>query len=85
MANFFVQLINYCISGAGAAILWVINLLPDSPWADPTSPPGSINLGYITWLLPFPTIIAHYAIFLGAIGIYYVIRVAARWVKVARS
>lgn len=85
MADFFVKLINYFIAGAGQAILWVINLLPDSPWSDPARPPGSINLGYVTWLIPFPTMIQHFLLMLGAIAIYYVIRVAARWIKIARG
>lgn len=85
MANFFIKLINYCISGAGAAILWVIGLLPDSPFSAPAGPPRSVDLGYVTWLIPFPTMIAHMLVLLGAIAIYYIIRVAARWVKVARG
>lgn len=85
MANFFIKLVNYLISGVGAALTWVIGLLPDSPFSSPAAPPGAVNLGYVTWLIPFPTMMAHMLVLLGAIAIYYIIRVAARWVKVARG
>lgn len=85
MANFFIRMINYIIAGIGEALTWLLNLLPDSPFSTPAAAPGSINLGYISWLIPFPTMIVHLVALLGAISIYYVVRVAARWIKVARS
>lgn len=85
MADFFVKLINYIIAGVGSAFAWVIGLLPDSPFSSPAGPPGVVDLGYVTWLLPFPTMMAHMLVLLGAIAIYYVIRVAARWIKIARG
>lgn len=84
MANFFVKLINYFISGVGAAFSWLISLLPDTPFKAETVP-GSVDLGYVTYVIPFPTMISHLALLLAAITIYYVIRVAARWLKVARD
>lgn len=85
MANFFISLINYLIAGIGAVLKWVIDLFPDSPFSSPSAAPGSINLGYVTWVLDFPTWILHLAAMLTAIGVYYLIRVLARWVKVARQ
>lgn len=85
MANFFIRLINYVLSAIGAALTWVVDLFPESPFADPASPPGSIDLGFVTWLIPFPTMILHLGLLLTAIGTYYLIRVAARWVKIARD
>lgn len=77
--------VNKLISGVGEGILLVLNLLPDSPWSDPAKAPDTINLGYVTWAIPFPTMLAHLALLLTAIGVYYVVRVLARWIKVARD
>lgn len=85
MANFFIRFINYLIAGIGEVFSWAIALLPDSPFSVPASPPGSINLGWLSWFIPFPTMIAHVILLVTAIGIYYAIRVVMRWVKVARG
>ena len=85
MANFFVGLINYFIAGVGVALSWVISLFPNSPFSTPAGPPGSVNLGYVTWVIPFPTMLSHMALLLSAIIVYYGIRVVARWVKIARD
>lgn len=71
--------------GVGTALGWVVSFFPDSPFLIPSSPPGSINLGYITWIIPFPTMMAHLALLLVAIVTYYGIRVVARWIKIARD
>jgi len=62
-----------------------VSLLPDSPFAVPSKPPSSIDLGYVTWLIPFPTMIAHFLLLLAAIVTWYSYRVLARWIKAARS
>lgn len=85
MADFIIKIINYIIAGIGAALSWLLDLLPNSPFGNPAASPGSINLGYITWLIPFPTMFVHLLGLVGAISIYYVIRVAARWIKIARN
>lgn len=85
MGSFVVGSVNWLIKGVGAALIWVINLLPDTPFGTPSSPPGGINLGYVTWLLDFPTWLAHLSVLLTATLLYYSVRVAARWLKVARS
>lgn len=84
MANFFVRLINYFISGVGSALSWVIGLFPDSPF-EVTAVPSSIDIGFITYVIPFPTMISHMAILVSAIAIYYTWRIVARWLKVARN
>lgn len=83
MGAWFASAVNWLINGIGAALLWVINLLPDSPFASPSAPPSSLNLGYVTWILDFPTWLSHLAVLLTAIITFYSIRVAARWLKVA--
>lgn len=82
----FIDFLNWILEGIAEGLLWIIDLLPQSPFADwQTDPPPEINLGYITWFIPFPTMLVHFAGFLVALGVYYLYRVAARWLKVARS
>lgn len=85
MFSGFVSLLNLILRGIGASITWLLGLLPDSPFGSPSSPPGSVNLGYVTWLIDFPVMLQHLSLLLIAIGAYYLIRVVARWVKVSRS
>lgn len=81
-----VDIINLIIDGLALVLEWVIGLLPDSPFTEMrTEKPEGINLGHITWFIPFPTMISHFALFLVAVGTYYVYRVLARWIKLVRS
>lgn len=79
------NLINYLIKGIGGILSWLLGLFPDSPFLNPNTPPDSVNLGYITWLIDFPTMLVHFIGVCSAILGYYLIRVLARWVKVVRS
>lgn len=85
MANFWIRLINYCIASVGSTLTWCISLLPESPFGSPETKPDSVDLGYITWIIPFPTMIGHLAVLIAAITVWYSIRIAARWLKVARE
>lgn len=85
MIDFFVGLINYLIAGIGIVLGWIIGIFPDSPFAEPSAPPDSINLGYITWLIDFPVMIQHAIALTAAILVYYAIRVIARWIKIVRE
>lgn len=81
-----IDFVNWLIAAVGSVLGWLINLFPDSPFKNLGNEyPGVFDLGYVTWLIPFPTMIMHFSIFLGVLAIYYVIRVAARWLKVIRS
>lgn len=85
IGQFFIDLLNGIIKGVGAAIVWALSLLPDSPFQQPDDVPDSVNLGWITWLFDFPTWIQHLTLILTAIGIYYACRVILRWIKIARD
>ncbi|MFD3274584.1 hypothetical protein ACE3MS_31310 [Paenibacillus dendritiformis] len=85
MISILIRACNAVIESVGAALVWVLSLLPDTPFGSPSIPPSSVNLGYVTWLIDFPTMLQHLVILLGAIGIYYAVRVAARWTKIARN
>ncbi|WP_138756555.1 hypothetical protein [Paenibacillus sinopodophylli] len=85
MFNWVVSFINTVIRSVGAALVWVIALFPTSPFGSPSSPPSSVNLGWITWLIDFPTMIVHLVSLLGIIILYYIVRIAARWLKVVKD
>lgn len=85
MLNILIKFANSGIAALGEFIGVIMLLFPNSPFLEPARPPNSINLGYITWLIPFPQMIQHFALLLTCIGVYYLVRVAARWVKLVRE
>lgn len=85
MGQFIIDMLNILIKSLAAVLMWLIDLLPDSPFSRPSAPPDAVNLSWITWVFDFPTWILHFSVLLGAIAAYYVIRVIARWIKVARG
>lgn len=85
MASFWTGLLNWIISACGTALIWAIDFFPDSPFGTPSTPPNAINLGWITWLLDFPTWIVHLTTILAAFITYYGVKVVARWLKMVRA
>lgn len=84
--DIYISFFNWILDGLSSGINWVVALLPHSPvqaWSN--SVPSNVTLGYITWFIPFPTMLLHFAILLTAIGLYYVYRVVGRWLKMVRS
>lgn len=85
IGQFFIDLLNAIIKGLGVVLQGLISLFPNSPFGSPAAVPGSVNLGYVTWLIDFPTMLLHVGLFITAVTTYYAIRVAARWIKMVRS
>jgi hypothetical protein len=85
MAGFFTGFVNWLIKAFGGALIWCLGLFPDTPFSSPNSAPGDVNLGWVTWVLDFPTWIAHFALILSAFAVYYAVRIAARWLKLVRE
>lgn len=84
--DILIEFFNLVIEGIAVVISWVLNLFPDSPtqeWVN--AKPDGINLGWLTWFIPFPTMLLHLVVLLTAIGIYYIYRLIGRWIKVVRS
>lgn len=80
------EFINFLIDSVAGAIDWVLGLFPRSPFQNMnSSKPEIINLGHITWFIPFSTMILHFSVLATAIGAYYTYRIVARWLKVVRS
>lgn len=84
--DIFVDFFNWIIEGLAETIGWVIDLLPNSPISSfSNDKPENVTLGYITWIIPFPTMILHFAVILSCVAIYYFYRVIARWLKIVRG
>lgn len=84
--DIFIEFINWLIEGASESLEWLFGLLPDSPTQSfQNEKPELVTISYITWFIPFPTMLLHFSVILSAIGIYYVYRIIARWLKVVRS
>lgn len=78
------QVISVCnsiISGIGDIIIWVLALLPDSPFQSIVFnlPEFIIPLG---WLFPIQEIIATLEAWISCIVLYYCYSAILRWIKV---
>lgn len=60
----------------------VMVLLPNSPFANLALPPEIAQyLPYVNWVIPFYMIVPTFAIWCGAVVVYYAYHVILRWVK----
>jgi hypothetical protein len=84
--DLYIDFLNWVLDGLSEGLTWVMNLLPLSPFSSwRTDPPSEINLGYITWFIPFPTMLVHFSGFLVVLGVYYLYRIIGRWLKLVRA
>lgn len=84
--DIFIDFANFLVEMIGEGLAWLVDLLPDSPvqaWEN--EKPDKINLGHVTWFIPFPTMLLHFTVFLSALLFYYGYRIVARWLKVVRG
>lgn len=81
LINILISFVNYIIKAVGILINTLINILPPSPF----NIIHSINIPYLeelNWVFPISLYISILELWVVAIGIYLVISVALRWVKV---
>lgn len=83
--DILIGFLNLVIEGLGVVLSWIFGLFPDSPTKSWTNEMPDIDLGTLTWVIPFPTMIVHAAALLTAISVYYIYRILGRWIKVIRS
>lgn len=57
-------------------------MLPDSPFKNIDNSPIVEFLGYLNYLIPIPEILGVLTLWCTAIGIYYLVQIALRWIKV---
>lgn len=77
-----ISIINRVIEAAGSAISAIFIFLPDSPflWVEEID---SEVLEAINWIIPISAMISHIQLYVTAVAIYYVLRIALRWLKAA--
>lgn len=63
----------------------VVKVFPLSPFTEPIAELGKLPfLGYLNWFVPVGDLLKITALWLVAIGLYYLYSVIARWVKLIR-
>ena len=77
-----IAMINKVIAAAGAAITGIFIFLPQSPFLWVESIDSEV-LEAINWLFPITAMISHLQLYVTAVAIYYVLRIALRWLKAA--
>jgi hypothetical protein len=80
--SLFTQFIQSIINMFGGAIGALLLLLPTSPFTWDLSGASSLTV-WLFWLFPIPGMITSIGAYVSAVALYYVIRVALRWIKVA--
>lgn len=75
-----IALINKVIAAAGKTLTILFSWLPESPFI------GLIGsaaqwIDYINYVVPVYSIVMHLTLYLSAVAVYYVVRVAMRWVN----
>jgi len=76
--------LNKVIALVGLALVALISILPETPFSTAVSI-DSQWLSVINWLFPVPSAILHASLFCTACLVYYGIRVAMKWCKLAGS
>ena len=62
---------------------WLMGMLPTSPFRDFLDRFADIPyLSYLNWVVPVADILAVMAVWLTAIGIFYLCSILLRWIKV---
>jgi len=62
-------------------LVWVLDFLPNSPFAALDNSPVAQYLPYINWFMPLPFMLSTMELWLTSIAVYYVYSAILRWVK----
>lgn len=79
-----IKLINMLINGLGVALQAVLLLLPDSPFNFAHNIDSGF-LGFLNFVFPVQSAVAHLVSFVTAAALYYGIRIVLRWIKASSS
>lgn len=79
LINFF----NLIISSIGGVLVYIIKLLPSSPFTGIQSYISNLSpyMATLNWFLPVGLMLKITALWTGAIASYYIYAVALRWIK----
>ena len=81
LLNLLIKLINFVILAIGNFISFVVGLLPDSPF----QVLDSMNFEFLdslNWVIPISFMLTFLSYWIVGIGLYYLISIPLRWVKV---
>ena len=81
MGQFFVDLFNNILDGLGAALTWVLQLLPKSPFQALDNTVIQPYLGTLNFFIPVSQMIDTGMLWLTAIGVFYLYQAILRWIK----
>ena len=79
--DLFFEFVNSCIENISEFIIYVVSLLPSSPFKDFDFSPISPFLSGLNWLIPVGKIVGMLKLWLGAVGLYYIYSIVLRWIK----
>lgn len=80
--EFLVIFINGIIKALGSVVGWFLSILPSSPFQMIENVEVSQYLSGFAWVVPINQVIVILELWLVAIGVYYLIMIILRWVKV---
>ena len=76
------KLIQSIIDGFASGCAVILDILPGSPFQGLYSLTLDSNwLGYLSWLIPIPEILALLEAWIVSVGLFYFYMVALRWIK----
>ncbi len=82
MVNFLIEFANLIIKAIGTFISALMGLLPNSPFQSIDNTPVAEFLNNINWIIPVAQCLTILVSWGACIGIYYLIQIIMRWVKV---
>lgn len=75
------KIINAIFGKIEEGLVWVINLLPASPFQAISNSDVSEFLGSLNWVLPISEAIAILQLWIAAVGGFYLYQAVLRWLK----
>jgi len=75
-----IALLNKVIAAVGKVITVLFVWLPDTPFQYELDLESSF-ISYINYVIPVSDFVLHMSLFVSAVAMYYVVRIALRWVK----
>jgi len=73
--------VNWIMDNVIAALTWVIELLPNSPFNAISNADVSGFMGTLNWFLPLDKIVAELELWLTCVVVFYAYQIILRWVR----
>lgn len=79
--SLLIGFINAIIKSLGYVLSLIVAILPSSPFQAIDNSSVTDYLGFLAWVIPFPTIISILQLWVTAIGVFYLQMIVLRWIK----